>query len=169
MTVAHRATVPQSLHPCRVTRRRDVASHCLRCIGNGVNIHEDLIGAGPIVAATSGERCEANGEQRLGGTRRRRRGSLRRAAGREQIDSQSDDVMPSSVPSSLSKGRDGASASVPEAQEEERAEVSAALALLRFYKSTISPLLPPSCRFLPTCSGAMSTSSQHQSSCSLYW
>lgn len=27
-----------------------------------------------------------------------------------------------------------------------------ALSLLRFYKSTISPLLPPSCRYLPTCS-----------------
>ena len=28
----------------------------------------------------------------------------------------------------------------------------AALAALRFYKAAISPLLPPSCRFLPTCS-----------------
>jgi uncharacterized protein len=27
-----------------------------------------------------------------------------------------------------------------------------ALALLRFYKKAISPLLPPSCRFEPTCS-----------------
>jgi uncharacterized protein len=27
-----------------------------------------------------------------------------------------------------------------------------ALALLRFYKLLISPLLPPSCRFVPTCS-----------------
>ena len=27
-----------------------------------------------------------------------------------------------------------------------------ALRMLRFYKSAISPLLPPSCRFLPTCS-----------------
>ena len=27
-----------------------------------------------------------------------------------------------------------------------------ALALLRFYKKLISPLLPPSCRFEPTCS-----------------
>ncbi|HEV7398052.1 MAG TPA: membrane protein insertion efficiency factor YidD [Pyrinomonadaceae bacterium] len=26
------------------------------------------------------------------------------------------------------------------------------IALLRFYKSLISPLLPPSCRFVPTCS-----------------
>lgn len=26
------------------------------------------------------------------------------------------------------------------------------VALLRFYKSSISPLLPPSCRFVPTCS-----------------
>ncbi|MGA9996442.1 MAG: membrane protein insertion efficiency factor YidD [Pyrinomonadaceae bacterium] len=24
--------------------------------------------------------------------------------------------------------------------------------LLKFYKATISPLLPPSCRFVPTCS-----------------
>lgn len=28
----------------------------------------------------------------------------------------------------------------------------AALAMLRFYKRAISPLLPPSCRFQPTCS-----------------
>jgi putative membrane protein insertion efficiency factor len=26
------------------------------------------------------------------------------------------------------------------------------LALLRFYKVAVSPLLPPSCRFVPTCS-----------------
>lgn len=26
------------------------------------------------------------------------------------------------------------------------------VALLKFYKATISPLLPPSCRFIPTCS-----------------
>jgi putative membrane protein insertion efficiency factor len=29
---------------------------------------------------------------------------------------------------------------------------SLALALIRFYKRNISPLLPPSCRFEPTCS-----------------
>lgn len=29
---------------------------------------------------------------------------------------------------------------------------AAVLALLRFYKRQISPLLPPSCRFSPTCS-----------------
>ena len=26
------------------------------------------------------------------------------------------------------------------------------LVLLRFYKAAVSPLLPPSCRFVPTCS-----------------
>jgi putative membrane protein insertion efficiency factor len=30
-----------------------------------------------------------------------------------------------------------------------------ALSLLRIYKYTISPLLPPSCRFTPTCSEYM--------------
>jgi uncharacterized protein len=30
--------------------------------------------------------------------------------------------------------------------------LAAALAALRFYKAAISPLLPASCRFLPTCS-----------------
>ena len=30
--------------------------------------------------------------------------------------------------------------------------VQAALGTLRWYKSTVSPLLPRSCRFLPTCS-----------------
>ncbi len=29
---------------------------------------------------------------------------------------------------------------------------SAALALLRWYKRSVSPLLPPSCRYTPTCS-----------------
>lgn len=37
--------------------------------------------------------------------------------------------------------------------EQQSAGVAAALAMLRFYKSAISPLLPPACRFLPTCSG----------------
>ncbi len=29
---------------------------------------------------------------------------------------------------------------------------AAALALLRWYKRSVSPLLPPSCRYVPTCS-----------------
>ncbi|KAL4452362.1 hypothetical protein ABPG75_008024 [Micractinium tetrahymenae] len=37
-------------------------------------------------------------------------------------------------------------------QQQQSAGVAAALAMLRFYKSAISPLLPPACRFLPTCS-----------------
>lgn len=39
---------------------------------------------------------------------------------------------------------------VPE--ESESADVRMALATLRFYKREISPILPPSCRFIPTCS-----------------
>lgn len=39
-------------------------------------------------------------------------------------------------------------------QQEDTAGVRAALTALRFYKAAISPLLPPACRFLPTCSGA---------------
>ena len=39
-------------------------------------------------------------------------------------------------------------------EQEDSAGVKAALAMLRFYKSAISPLLQPACRFLPTCSGA---------------
>ncbi len=39
-----------------------------------------------------------------------------------------------------------------EAPAPESAGIRAALAALRFYKVAISPLLPPSCRFLPTCS-----------------
>lgn len=38
------------------------------------------------------------------------------------------------------------------AEGEDKPGVGAALALLRFYKREISPVLPPSCRFLPTCS-----------------
>jgi hypothetical protein len=38
-------------------------------------------------------------------------------------------------------------------QQEDSVGVKAALALLKAYKAAISPLLPPSCRFLPTCSG----------------
>jgi hypothetical protein len=42
---------------------------------------------------------------------------------------------------------------VQQSQEEEKsAGVGMALAVLRFYKREVSPLLPPSCRFLPTCS-----------------
>lgn len=42
-----------------------------------------------------------------------------------------------------------------EEQQQDSAGVRAALAALRFYKAAISPLLPPACRFLPTCSGAL--------------
>eukprot|EP00892_Ulva_mutabilis_P000968 jgi/Ulvmu1/10872/UM007_0048.1 len=35
---------------------------------------------------------------------------------------------------------------------EESAGVQIALSVLKFYKREISPILPPSCRFLPTCS-----------------
>lgn len=37
-------------------------------------------------------------------------------------------------------------------QEEESLGVRLALNVLRFYKTAISPLLPPACRFQPTCS-----------------
>ena len=37
-------------------------------------------------------------------------------------------------------------------QVEDNPAVQAALAALRFYKAAISPLLPPSCRYIPTCS-----------------
>lgn len=37
-------------------------------------------------------------------------------------------------------------------QVEERVGVRVALSMLRFYKTAISPLLPPACRFQPTCS-----------------
>ena len=37
-------------------------------------------------------------------------------------------------------------------EPEQDAGVRIALKMLRFYKTAISPLLPPSCRFLPTCS-----------------
>eukprot|EP00873_Tetraselmis_striata_P037341 jgi/Tetstr1/457605/TSEL_044172.t1 len=40
----------------------------------------------------------------------------------------------------------------PEDEDENSLGVRAALAALRFYKAEISPLLPPSCRYFPTCS-----------------
>ncbi|CAN8269526.1 unnamed protein product [Cochlearia groenlandica] len=39
-----------------------------------------------------------------------------------------------------------------EEEEEESVGVKAALAMLRFYKREISPVLPRSCRYVPTCS-----------------
>jgi len=52
---------------------------------------------------------------------------------------------------------DGASSSdergdEPPSGEEDTLGVRLALAALRFYKSEISPFLPPSCRYFPTCS-----------------
>jgi len=39
---------------------------------------------------------------------------------------------------------------------------AAALAVLRWYKRSVSPLLPPSCRYTPTCSEyAMEAIEQH--------
>lgn len=42
-------------------------------------------------------------------------------------------------------------------EQQDSAGVKAALAMLKFYKAAISPLLPPACRFQPTCSGARIT------------
>ncbi|XP_033147910.1 UPF0161 protein At3g09310 isoform X2 [Brassica rapa] len=45
------------------------------------------------------------------------------------------------------------SSPVPEdGEEQESVGVKAALAMLRFYKREISPVLPRSCRYVPTCS-----------------
>ncbi|XP_022766192.1 UPF0161 protein At3g09310 [Durio zibethinus] len=40
----------------------------------------------------------------------------------------------------------------PQGDEVENLGVKAALSMLKFYKREISPLLPKSCRFVPTCS-----------------
>ncbi|MQL87322.1 hypothetical protein Taro_019864 [Colocasia esculenta] len=42
--------------------------------------------------------------------------------------------------------------SVPEDEEVQDLGVKVALSMLKFYKREISPLLPASCRYLPTCS-----------------
>jgi len=56
----------------------------------------------------------------------------------------------------------GALVSGRTAEDEQSAGVRAALSALRFYKRQISPLLPPGCRFLPTCSEySMGAFSQH--------
>lgn len=39
-----------------------------------------------------------------------------------------------------------------EARTENRPAVAVALALIKFYRTQISPLTPPACRFMPTCS-----------------
>lgn len=48
----------------------------------------------------------------------------------------------------------GGDSGQPGAQDDEEASVGvkAALSMLRFYKREISPLLPNSCRYVPTCS-----------------
>jgi len=52
------------------------------------------------------------------------------------------------------RNEEGADVSVPDSARDAQPTpaVSAAMGLLRFYKSQISPLLPPSCRYIPTCS-----------------
>jgi putative membrane protein insertion efficiency factor len=51
----------------------------------------------------------------------------------------------------LSAEEDVEDSSSPDGDRQSRG-VAAALAVLRFYKRQISPILPPSCRFIPTCS-----------------
>ncbi|KAL9153145.1 hypothetical protein ABFS82_10G031100 [Erythranthe guttata] len=46
----------------------------------------------------------------------------------------------------------GQSGGSPEDNEVDNLGVQAALSMLRFYKREISPLMPNSCRYLPTCS-----------------
>lgn len=52
----------------------------------------------------------------------------------------------------LNCSREESGQSSPEDQEVDNVGVKAALSMLRFYKREISPLLPNSCRFVPTCS-----------------
>ncbi|PKI43467.1 UPF0161 protein At3g09310 [Punica granatum] len=54
-----------------------------------------------------------------------------------------------SVASQLDSGSDPNS---PQDEKEDSAGVKVALSMLRFYKREISPLLPNSCRYIPTCS-----------------
>ena len=52
-------------------------------------------------------------------------------------------------------GADGVDVDVGDGDGEDRADgpvVALALALIRFYRTQISPLTPPACRFVPTCS-----------------
>ncbi|CAN6471765.1 unnamed protein product [Victoria cruziana] len=49
-------------------------------------------------------------------------------------------------------GRNNSSQNSSADEQEEDLGVKAALSLLRFYKREISPLLPSSCRYVPTCS-----------------
>lgn len=49
----------------------------------------------------------------------------------------------------------GSAAATRDEQQQEKGDspgVKAALAMLRWYKSTVSPMMPSTCRFLPTCS-----------------
>mmetsp|Transcript_21573 Transcript_21573/g.45365 ORF Transcript_21573/g.45365 Transcript_21573/m.45365 type:complete len:170 (+) Transcript_21573:187-696(+) len=50
------------------------------------------------------------------------------------------------------EGEKTESGSAQEEQPKQSPLVGASLALLKFYKREISPLLPPSCRYVPTCS-----------------
>ena len=45
-----------------------------------------------------------------------------------------------------------ATADVKQEEEQDGPVIQLALALLRFYRTQISPLTPPACRFVPTCS-----------------
>lgn len=52
----------------------------------------------------------------------------------------------------LKKRKTAEGKGIEDRSEDQGLGVTVALAVLRFYKREISPILPPSCRFLPTCS-----------------
>ncbi|PRW57085.1 hypothetical protein C2E21_3921 [Chlorella sorokiniana] len=118
----------------RPSRRRLEVTACARCLAAG---RRPLVPAlqqpgcrGPAAAAAVKKEAE--------------RPSLQTQQQRQQRQQAGDE-------SSTDRSQQGA-APAGEEQQQDSIGVRAALAALKFYKGAISPLLPPACRFLPTCS-----------------
>ena len=122
--------------PARSRRRLAVAA-CARCLTSGRR---------PLVPALQqpgcrGPACAAAVKQQ---------GSSPAAAQQQQQPRGGSAEAPQQGAAPPAPAQDGQQA---EEEQQQGVGVRAALAALRFYKAAISPLLPPACRFLPTCSG----------------
>lgn len=122
--------------PPRAARRRLEVTACARCLAAGA--------ARPLVPALQQLGC---------------RGPASVAAVKEGAETASPQRQQQQAADSSAHDQPQQGAAPPAPAGEEQQDgvgVKAALAALRFYKGVISPLLPPACRFLPTCSGKRS-------------
>ena len=118
----------------RPSRRRLEVTACARCLAAGRR---------PLVPALQQPSCRGPGST----------AAVKEGTGPAQ--SQQQQQQQAAGGTAIEQQQQGAAqpAQAGEEQQKDSPGVRAALAALRFYKGAISPLLPPACRFLPTCSG----------------